>query len=42
MEISQKLTPIDMVFSTGFCKETRKQMLGICANYLVGMIKSGV
>jgi len=31
-----------MVFSTRFYKETRIQMLRIYANYLVGMIKSGV
>jgi len=31
-----------MVFSTGLYKETRVQMLRICANYIVGMIKLGV
>ena len=42
MYISQALTPIAMVFSTGLYKETCVQMLRICANFIVGMIKLGV
>jgi hypothetical protein len=40
MKNSEKLTPIYMVCITGLYKETHVQMLRICANYFVGMIKS--
>jgi hypothetical protein len=39
MKNSEKLTPIYMVCITGLYKETCVQMLRICANYFVGMIK---
>ena len=41
-ESSEKLTPIYMVCITGLYKEIRVQMLRICANYFVGMIKSSI
>jgi hypothetical protein len=44
MKNSKKLTPIYMVHVciTGLYKETRVQMLRICANYFVRMIKASV
>jgi hypothetical protein len=42
MKNSEKLTPICMVCVTGLYKETRLQMLRICANDCVGMIKSSL